>query len=213
MHGNVKDILGKRFSRLTVIARAGSDNGGSAKWLCKCVCGMKRIIYSHSLVSGKTKSCGCLSKEVTGAMNRSHEMYGTPVWRSWQSMKSRCNNKKLKSYKDYGGRGITFCTRWDKFENFIADMGPRPSLNYSIDRIDNDGNYEPSNCRWATRQQQTRNKRIGKNNKSGIIGVYRAAKSWRAVIKFSGNRLSLYQGPDFFEACCARKNAELRYWT
>lgn len=142
-----------------------------------------------------------------------HRMTGSPEYRSWNAMRTRCNNKGHHKFPDYGGRGITICERWNKFENFYADMGPRPSLNLSLDRIDNDGNYEPSNCRWATLKQQARNKRIFKKNKYGITGLrLRKGGRWNARIGRHGKIKTLYHGLDFLDACCARKSAEIKYW-
>ena len=131
----------------------------------------------------------------------------------WRDMKSRCNNPNHKSYHNYGGRGITICDQWSKFENFYADMGDRPTQNHSIDRRDNDGNYEPKNCRWATATEQGRNQRLKKGNKSGTAGVHqRPDGKWIASIKFEGKQIHLYHGDDFFEARSRRKSAENQYW-
>ena len=139
-----------------------------AMWRCKCECGKEVIVQGQTLRSGRTKSCGCLSreihKEVMTELNKSnsrHGQFGTRIYRIWCSMKSRCYNKNHKAYIDYGGRGITICAEWkDDFEvfyNWAVKNGY--SDNLTIDRIDVDGNYEPSNCRWATSSVQRRNQR------------------------------------------------------
>jgi hypothetical protein len=152
------DLIGKRFSRLKVIGIA-PRKGLKRRWLCRCDCGKTSIAFTSDLIGGYHKSCGCLQKEITGRRSRTHALSKSVEYQTWCGMKARCQPEYIK-YKDYGGRGISVCARWeDSFENFLADMGPRPSGKYSIDRINNDGNYEPGNCRWATDAQQRANKR------------------------------------------------------
>lgn len=154
------DLTGRKFGRLRVIARKHKTPLGHYFWECECDCGAIVVKRGASLQSGNTLSCGCLRKEKTGAKNRSHEQSGTLVYRVWRSMKYRCSNPRAKDYPDYGGRGIKVCERWlNSFENFLADLGPRPTPQHSIERLDNDGNYEPGNCVWATKQEQNRNRR------------------------------------------------------
>jgi len=125
----------------------------SILWVCQCDCGERTVIRSSSLVSGHVQGCGCRLGHPT------HHASGTPTYVSWAAMKDRCLNPKSTSYVDYGGRGITICKRWlDSFDNFLADMGPRPRSK-SIDRINVNGNYERRNCRWATKQMQAKNQR------------------------------------------------------
>jgi hypothetical protein len=155
------DMKGQKFSRLTVIERAPSDKDGNAMWLCICSCGNRLIVLGRSLRRNRTKSCGCWYKEAIGLRVRKHgncmNYEITSEYSSWMNMKARCSNQDHGSFARYGGRGIMICPRWMKFENFLADMGKKPSSRHSIDRINNDGNYEPSNCRWATRKQQAAN--------------------------------------------------------
>ena len=137
----------------------------------------------------------------------------TSGYHSWAQMRARCNRVAHPRYMDWGGRGICICERWSSFKNFIADMGPRPSKNHSIDRIDNDGNYEPSNCRWATSGEQCRNKRIYQNNTTGINGVMqRPDGKYLAGIRHKGKYHHLYYGDDLEEAARKRKNGEAKYW-
>lgn len=157
------DLFGIQFDRLKVVARAGSNSRGDAMWSCECKCGGTVIVRRWSLVSGTTKSCGCLHIETaisTGRNNKTHGYSGTPEYDAWKTMMSRCYSKKNKKYPNYGGRGIRVCDRWHVVENFLRDMGARPSSDLSIDRRDNDGHYEPLNCHWATEMQQVRNRRV-----------------------------------------------------
>jgi hypothetical protein len=157
-----RDRAGERYGRLTVIAHVGFANACST-WLCECDCG-NRITVRLSGLLGRTKSCGCQKRESAskrGKANQTHgHGYGTPEYISWRSMKQRCENPKAKKFANYGGRGIKVCDRWrNSFENFLADMGPRP-LGHTLDRYpDSDGHYSKENCRWATDSEQNKNRR------------------------------------------------------
>ena len=153
------DLTGKRFGRLFVISR-GPNSGSHAAWRVRCACGNLSLVSGDSLRRGHTQSCGCLNAERVSAANGIHFESGTPEHEAWHSMRRRCYVSTTKGYRHYGGRGIIVCERWrENYLFFLADVGRRPSDSHSIDRINNDGNYEPTNCRWATRSQQRLNQR------------------------------------------------------
>jgi len=159
------EIGGLRFGRLSVVRRAYPENGktSAAMWLCRCDCGKDVIVTGGALRSGSTVSCGCYVKECFDEhrASRSHGLMNAPGYYSWCNMKDRCNNEAHPAYRDYGGRGIRVCERWSKsFPAFLEDLGPKPGSGYSVNRINNDGNYEPGNCRWATQKEQCRNTRV-----------------------------------------------------
>jgi hypothetical protein len=152
------DHTGQVFGALTVIAREGTKNTFAA-WRVRCVCGNETVVPGHDLRSGGTTSCGCKRVELQSAKVRRHGETHTPTWKTWQSMRQRCSNPEDSSYQRYGGRGISVCERWDSsYENFVTDMGKRPR-GKTIERKNNNGNYEPDNCVWATGVEQGSNKR------------------------------------------------------
>lgn len=156
----VVDMTSRRFHRLTVLGRAPNTSGQSARWLCRCDCGNEVVVLGGHLRSGNTKSCGCQRIDSARTTNRKHGMAKSLAYKRWETIKQRCTNPKNPSYPNYGGRGIGICSEWaESFEAFHAAVGDPPSTSHSLDRINNDGNYEPGNVRWATASEQQRNRR------------------------------------------------------
>jgi len=147
------DFTGKQIGKLTVVELAGIKNGVHF-WTCKCECGNDIELRGVNLAKGLTKSCGCSNP----VGKRTHGLASTPIYNVWNTMKSRCQNEGHINYENYGGRGITFCHKWRTFEGFHEDMGSEYKEGLTLERIDPNGNYEPSNCKWATTVEQGNNK-------------------------------------------------------
>jgi hypothetical protein len=181
------EILGNKFGFWTVTQRV--DRGKRfSEYECTCHCGTIRVIGRGNLVQGKTKSCGCMRSSKLSQLRTTHGMGGKPrskIYSAWSSMMTRCFNERSKSWENYGGRGITACKRWESFENFFEDMGD-PEPHQSLDRIDPNGNYEPSNCRWADSKTQTRNRRNVKLNEFIVERLREGAVSPMEVMASTG---------------------------
>jgi hypothetical protein len=153
-----KDLTGQKFGKVTAITKVPTPKNSStrsARWLCRCDCGKEFVTISNSIVSGRTKTCGCSA----GQHQITHGKTKTPEFKLWLAIKERCGNPNHKAYTNYGGRGIFICDRWLNFQNFYDDMCPRPAKNLQLDRIDNNIGYSKENCRWVTQQENLRNKR------------------------------------------------------
>lgn len=156
--GNLIDLSGLVFGRLTVISLSHKKNG-KPYWSCKCLCGKDVTARGDSLKIGRIKSCGCYIREIKKTSTRKHGLYKTPEYKAWSGIKDRCFNPKNEEYHNYGGRGITVCKEWiESFSCFYQHVGKKPTPDHSIDRINNDGNYEPGNCKWSTYPEQQRNR-------------------------------------------------------
>lgn len=179
------DISGNRYGRLVAIRRV------SEKWEFKCDCGNVKFVLPSNVKRGHTLSCGCLHRETAIMNGRAHKhgYTGTAEYRAWSGMHQRCSNVKSKNYNGYGGRGIKVCDQWSAFESFIHDIGKRPSILHSIDRIDVNGDYDPSNCRWATIKEQNANRRtnvrVNAFGKDGCLAdfIWPHTKQYRTALK------------------------------
>lgn len=190
------NLAKRRFGLLRVIKVDRIHPKQGYFWLCRCKCGTKKAVLANALLTGNTESCGCDKARKCREANTTHGMAGTPEFRAWSHMRQRCSNPTDKKYKDYGKRGIIVCDRWNDaengFANFLADIGRRPGPGYSVERDDHNGNYEPSNCRWATAKEQANNTRrnrrfeyLGKvytmKQLSELTGVPYPRLRWRLV--------------------------------
>jgi hypothetical protein len=177
------ELIGCIFGRLLVESLAHMDKNHQSHWKCQCTCGNSKIVSGRHLIRGGTKSCGCLRKETTSATRSIHNRCTTPEYAIWNNLNQRCCNSKRLGYHNYGGRSITVCERWrgiDGFVNFYEDMGARPTPRHSIDRINNNEGYSKANCRWATRREQSNNRRT--NHNLSYNGETRSFADWSRLL-------------------------------
>jgi len=180
------NLTGQKFGRWGVISEAGRNTCGHVTWLCQCECGTQRVVGGNDLRNGKSESCGCLQKELASKRNLIHGLGENPIYFTWYGMLRRCNNPSDTAYKYYGGRGIAVCERWNKLENFYADMGECPK-GLTIERRDNSKGYSPKNCYYATRKEQQRNTR--KNIVIKYGGKSQCMAAWAEELGISWNTL------------------------
>lgn len=184
--GKIKNLMNRTFGRLTVLSMSNKREYGKVVWLCRCSCGKEVLISGFGLTQGVNISCGCFRAEFGDRM-RTHGLTKTPMYSIWQGMKSRCFYPKNKRFNRYGGRGITVCKRWMKFENFLKDMGPIPFLGAQLDRKDNNGIYSKENCRWATLSAQANNR--SSNVILTLRGETKTLTEWGRFLKINPKTL------------------------
>ena len=189
-----KDLTGKRFGRWLVLGEGEHKYYGNHRilhWKCECNCGTVRDVIGSKLTRGDSKSCGCLFQELlkSGVFTKKHGMWNTRIWNIWNAMLGRCKYPSNASYQYYGGRGIKVCERWQKFENFYEDMESTYKDGLTIDRKDNDGDYEPGNCRWLTYKEQMRNR--DDNHNITFNGKTMCLLDWTKKLGFKKNVLSM----------------------
>lgn len=177
------DLVGQRFGRLVVVALVKDEAGSNipTRWMCACDCGKTTIVRGYNLRSGGTNSCGCLARERASERTKIHGEAGTRIHHIWNHMKQRCENPTNRAYRLYGGRGISVCDEWHEYTSFrdwAMDNGYQDNL--TLDRIDVNGNYEPSNCRWITLREQQQNKR--NNVRLTFMGETRTICDWAEVL-------------------------------
>lgn len=201
------DRTGQQFDRLRVLTRFGRDSSAKTLWLCVCECGTFVRVNACALVTGNTRSCGCLWADTSikhGGWNKSS-------YNTWRAMMRRCYVPTDKDYPRWGGRGVKVAEAWHDYASFVRDMG-EPEGDQTLDRQDPDGDYCKENCRWATKTVQARNIRVPKRNRSGAIGVTKRGPSWYGEITCRGKKYYSKACKTFEEAAAARKAMELQYW-
>lgn len=178
----LKNLVGQKFGRLTVLERAENAKDGHARWKCRCDCGREVVVFGNSLIRGVTKSCGCLHDELTVQRSTKHGKCHSKTYRLWAAIKTRCFNPNYKAYKHYGGRGITIYEPWRNdfaaFYDYVSKLEHFGEEGYTLDRKDNGGNYEPGNLQWATQKEQNRNQRTN------------------VIVEYNGERMTLVEAAE-----------------
>jgi hypothetical protein len=208
-------FIGLKFGKLTVTEHVELSPITGHMLKCVCECGNIKTVQYSSLKSGRTTSCGCLQKKRASESNVKHGKSDSRLYGVWKAIRARCENPKRLKYEHYGGRGIAVCFEWHDFDVFCEwalEHGYKEGL--TIDRIDTNGNYEPSNCRWVTQTEQLRNQNTRYDNTSGVRGVSwdKKAQKWFTYIHVNKKRVSLGRFVELQEATKARKAAEEKYW-
>lgn len=207
-----QDLTDKIYGRLTVLGVHGKAPDGRVLWSVKCECGTVKPVRTHSLTKGDTVSCGCYIRERRYTHGASRRKGSWPEYWIWSSMITRCTSKNSKDYYNYGGRGISVCDEWiNSFESFISHIGRRPESNSQLDRINVDGNYEPGNVRWVSPSQNAMNKKVYKNNRTGVKGVGHCHGKFRARLQVNGETVFCEIFDSLLDAAKAYNNAAKKY--
>lgn len=201
-----EELFTHKFGKLLPIEESGRAKSGHILIKCRCDCGNIKITTKSNLLSGHVKSCGCILPQ--------HGLSKIPEYKIWEAMKRRCYSRVCNGYKNYGGRGIFVCERWHSFVNFYKDMGERPD-GLTLERIDNNKEYSLSNCKWATRTEQSRNQKLKASNRTGTKGVFwsKGEKKYVAQIGVDYRRIRLGAFDNIREAILARENGEQKYFS
>ncbi len=210
--GRCRDLSGQQFGRLTAMS-PGRTAYDKPAWHCICSCGGRALVDSRALLGGGSTSCGCYTREQVYKAVKRHGASRTQSYSAWTGMRQRCSNPNKAAYKNYGGRGIRVCDAWHKYENFLQDMGERPSPQHSIDRRDNNKDYSPDNCRWATRTEQARNRRTSRM--LTIFGETKTLIEWaedsRCCVSAQALHLRLKSGMSAEQAMTKPKGPYVRH--
>ena len=213
MGNRLIDRTSQRYGSLVVIKRAVNSKENKAMWLCKCDCGNTIVVPASQLASGQKYSCGCLFKGKPLLYRRTRK---NKLYNQWSGMIYRCTHESASHYERYGERGVSVCQEWiDSFESFADwSIANGYSENLEIDRIDNNGNYSPENCRWVSHMENSRNRNTRKTSKSGVAGVMfrEDIQKWRVSIGVNYKRINIGNFDSFEDAVDARKKAEQKYW-
>ena len=205
------DCIGTMVNHLLFIKEIERSKYNRRQFIVRCECGKEFPCEGVSIFNGSIRSCGCFKKNL-GGRNKTHGLTKSPEYQIWASMIKRCSNPKDESYTNYGGRGIKVCDRWLNFEKFISDMGERPLLSSTIERVNVNGDYEPSNCVWDSRTIQSRNQRVRSDNSTGIRGVTKSGDGYLVRISVDKRRITVGSFQTLEDAAKARERAEEKYW-
>lgn len=203
------ECIGTTVNHLKFIKEIERSKRNRRQFIVRCECGKEFKCEGVMVFNRSIRSCGCFKRS---GLNKTHGLTNTPEYQIWASMIQRCVNPNDESYVNYGGRGIKVCDRWLDFDNFLMDMGNRTNPEYTLERIDVNGDYEPYNCIWDTRIVQSRNQRLRSDNTTGIRGVTKSGKKYLVRISVEGRRITIGSFDTLEQARKARKKAEIKYW-